>query len=55
MIISELKLAHATGEIIQARILFSVGFTPQWVDIPEPMWRGGVEYRIKPSTKKDSR
>lgn len=46
--LAHLKLAHSAGETIQARILFSVGFPPQWVDVPEPMWRGGVEYRVKP-------
>ena len=43
-----LKSAHKEGATIQALVLFYVGVSPQWVDVPSPMWRGCTEYRIKP-------
>ena len=43
-----LKEAHAEGKQIQALVQFYIGFTKQWVDVAEPMWKAGTEYRVKP-------
>lgn len=47
--LNELKIKHQNGEQIQALIQFYIGNPPHWIDIPNPMWRGGLEYRVKPT------
>ncbi len=45
--LNALKQAHLNGAKVQALVQFSVGFPPQWIDVADPLWYGGTEYRIK--------